>query len=136
MKLHQTVRANGVWQGHHWIRDDKRLAIWLRDGLKCVYCQSTAVPTDACVEHVHAFERGGSNHQSNLVTSCQRCNSRKGDLPLRRFARRIGGDVEGMDEIVARVARFTSRQLRPYRIKAKQLIARHGTAARALSAIA
>jgi len=132
MKRTKTVRHNGVWQGHHWIRDDKRLAIYLRDGLACVYCQKTAEPADACVEHVHAFERGGSNHHSNLVTACQRCNARKGMLPLRRFARRIGGG----DEIVARVARFTSRQLRPYRIEAKKLVARYGTAARALNAIA
>jgi HNH endonuclease len=131
MKTNQTVRSNGVWHGHHWIRDDKRLAIYLRDGLACAYCQTTALPADACVEHVYAFERGGSNHQSNLVTCCQRCNTRKGMKPLRRFARIVGAE----EVIVKRVAKFTSRQLRPYRIEAKKLIARYGTAARALSAI-
>lgn len=123
-----------MWHGHHWIRDDKRLAIYLRDGLACAYCRTTAIPTGpnpACVEHVHAFERGGSNHHSNLVTACTKCNARKSDKLLRKFARIIGDE-----SIMERVAKFTSRQLRPYRIEAKKLIARYGTAARALEAIA
>ena len=135
MKAHKKLqRHNGVWHGHHWIRDDKRLAIYLRDGLACAYCRTTAKPADACVEHVIPFEKGGSNHQSNLVTSCSRCNARKGELPLRRWASILAPVAP--EVIVERVSKFTARQLRPYRIQAKKLVARYGTAARALDAIA
>jgi HNH endonuclease len=127
-------RANGVWHGHHWIRDDKRLAIWLRDGLACAYCRKTALPADACVEHVIPFEKGGSNHHSNLVTSCTRCNARKADMPLRRFARTLA--PASPEVIVERIAKFTARQLRPYRNEAKKLVAQYGTASKALGAIA
>lgn len=31
------------WQGMNWIRQDKRLAIYLRDGLACVWCGERSV---------------------------------------------------------------------------------------------
>jgi 5-methylcytosine-specific restriction endonuclease McrA len=32
------ARSRGEWQGMNWIRQEKRLAIYLRDGLACGYC--------------------------------------------------------------------------------------------------
>src|SRR2546423_6769018 len=107
----ETVRANGIWQGMNWIRQDKRLAIYLRDGLACVYCGATAEQgTQFELDHVHA---GSTNHQSNLVTACKNCNTRKADRPVRKFA---------SQQVMRHVHRCTARQLTPFRTEAKKLI--------------
>lgn len=36
---------NANWQGMNWIRQEKRYAIYLRDGLACVWCKATIEDT-------------------------------------------------------------------------------------------
>ena len=71
--------------GSKWIRKAKRAAIYARDFHCCVYCGRDLSDAVATLDHVTARELGGSNHESNLVTACLTCNSRKQDLPLRKF---------------------------------------------------
>lgn len=68
------------WQGSNWIRQDKSFAIYLRDGQACVYCgvgmeEGVTFSLDHLVPHSH----GGNNHESNLVTSCLKCNQSQGN---------------------------------------------------------
>ena len=91
--------------GGKWIRADKRLAIYLRDGLACVYC-GRGIEGDGfgclTLDHVRPSSHGGSNDARNLVTACRRCNSRRGVQTVRVFAGEPG---------VTRVRRQTRRVL-------------------------
>jgi 5-methylcytosine-specific restriction endonuclease McrA len=55
---------------------DKRFyAIRARDGGTCVYCGDEKYLS---LDHLIAVSRGGSGEDSNLVTACRHCNSKKG----------------------------------------------------------
>ncbi len=71
----------------NWIRPEKRLAIYLRDGLACCYCQATIEDgTKLTLDHIKPYSKGGSNEPTNLVTCCSRCNSSRGNRPWIKFA--------------------------------------------------
>ena len=75
--------------GGKWITAQKRLALNLRDNFTCVYCLKNlhgADPRDVTLDHLVCRVDGGSNHESNLVTACRSCNSKRQDLPLSKFA--------------------------------------------------
>lgn len=69
--------------GSKWIRGDKRLAIYLRDGFACIYCEKSH---DLSLDHVVPWSMGGLNSEDNLITSCRRCNSRRGTTQVLDFA--------------------------------------------------
>jgi len=72
----------------NWIRQEKRLAIYLRDGLACAYCKATLEDgITLTLDHCKAHSHGGTNHETNLVTCCKRCNSSRGNRPMAAFAR-------------------------------------------------
>lgn len=72
----------GDWHGSHWLRPEKRLAVFLRDGFACIYCEDSAENgASLTLDHLIARADGGSNHASNLITSCLSCNARKGNVP-------------------------------------------------------
>ena len=52
-----------------------RTRIYKRDGYECVYCGSKKSLT---LDHVIPKSRGGENTWENLVTSCFKCNLKKG----------------------------------------------------------
>lgn len=66
---------------------ERRLKIWKRDGYKCHYCGCAVFKArgdnqfnnTATVDHVIPRSKGGTNHASNLVTACRRCNNAKDD---------------------------------------------------------
>ena len=98
-------------------RKDLRLAIYLRDSFRCVYCCQDlhgAHPTDITLDHVVAAIDGGSNTPNNLVTACRACNCSRQDKPLARFAG---------PETRAHIRRNTKRSIRKYRTLAKAIIA-------------
>ena len=99
-----------------WIRTDARLAIYLRDGFRCLYCCQDlhgAEPTDITLDHLTAKVDGGSNEPSNLVTACRSCNCSRQDKPLARFA----GKETRKD-----IRRNTARKMGPYRKLAKAIL--------------
>ena len=85
MASNHTQNAN-KGQGAKWITRHKRLAIYLRDGLACAYCGS-AIEDGAklTLDHLQCRHTGGSNHESNLVTCCVRCNSSRSDRSVAEF---------------------------------------------------
>jgi len=54
-----------------------RQNLFKRDGHKCVYCGSHQNLT---MDHVLPRAQGGRTSWSNLVTACQKCNMRKGNM--------------------------------------------------------
>lgn len=59
--------------GQKWIRNEKRCAIYARDGFRCVYCLSRDVRL--VIDHV---DPSGGNTEDNLVSACADCNEDKG----------------------------------------------------------
>lgn len=99
-----------------WIRPHKRLAIYLRDSFRCVYCccdLHDADPRDITLDHLVAKVDGGSNDETNLVTSCRACNCSRQDKPIAKFC----GPQTRKD-----IRRLTSRKLAKYVTLAKALI--------------
>ena len=112
--------------GGKWIRPDKRLGIYLRDALACVWCGLGVEEEPLTLDHLKPCSKGGNNEADNLVSSCRRCNSSRGDREVIEFAKAVaqyhgGGDV---GEIVERIDYLTATDLTPYREEAKQIIAR------------
>ena len=81
--------------GRNWIRPEKRLALYLRDGLACVYCgASLEAGVTLTLDHLRPVSKGGSNAASNLVTACQTCNSSRKNRPVRGFCRAVASYLD------------------------------------------
>lgn len=84
-----------------------RFGIFGRDQFACRYCGKAPPEVKLVVDHIVPVSRGGTNDETNLITSCESCNQGKSDkslstLPLpdqRRIAQ------ENMEQIdIARLA--------------------------------
>lgn len=136
-KRNNDARSRGQWQGMNWIRQEKRLAIYLRDGLACAYCgHSVENGAALTLDHVLPHSCGGSNSHDNLVTACERCNKSRGTRSLARWTAAVAAYLNHgvtADEIDAHVRQCIGRDLAAHRAEAKQMIARRGSAARVLA---
>jgi len=120
-------KANGG-QGMKWIRNEKRLAIYLRDGMACCWCgDSVEDGAKLTLDHCKPHSKGGSNGAENLVTACMRCNSSRGTRSLAAFAKAVAAYLNHgvtAESILRHVTRTRKRTLR--KDEAKALIARRG----------
>jgi len=88
-----------------WIRKERRLAIYIRDGFSCCYCGSdlrNVVPAAMGLDHLEDLVNGGGhkggNHKStNLVTVCRSCNSSRQDTEYTEFAAKFAGAMERIE---------------------------------------
>lgn len=113
-------------QGRKWIRDDKRLAIYIRDGFACLWC-GRGVEHDAqlTLDHYVCREKQGTNEASNLVTACHDCNSRRQNRTNYEWAKCVEAlhsrpHMETLDRIVFHLHQSIDRGT------AKQMIADRG----------
>lgn len=123
------------WQGMNWIRQAKRLAIYLRDGLACAWC-GAAVEDGAqlSLDHLKPHSKGGSNAASNLVTACKRCNDSRGNRSVARFSTAVAQYLDHGVSPISVVAHVRACALRPLdMVAAKALIARRGSVAAVLA---
>jgi 5-methylcytosine-specific restriction endonuclease McrA len=69
-----------VFNGRH-IREIKfsRRNIFERDQHTCQYCNQRFERAQLTLDHVTPRSRGGKTTWDNVVVSCMRCNTRKGD---------------------------------------------------------
>lgn len=112
----------------NWIRPEKRLAIYLRDGLACAYCGAGVEDgAQLTLDHLRPHSKGGSNSEGNLVTCCHRCNSSRGNRSYTVFAASVAGYVNHgatAAEILAHIARTRKRVLDV--AAAKEMMERRG----------
>lgn len=134
-----TTTRNATWLGMNWIRQEKRLAIYLRDGMSCAWCGKGVEDGVALtLDHVKPHSKGGTNHESNLVTCCAFCNSSRGNRGQIVFARVTAAYINHgatAEAILARVKSFTRRSLTPFLAEAKELVARRGSAAAVIATL-
>ena len=108
----------------NWIRKEKRLAIYLRDGLACAYCGARQEQPGVMLslDHLVCRTHGGGNGEGNLITACHACNTNRRDMPLSEWLIKSCGDD------AAKTARYitehTGLDLAPYRAEANKIIAR------------
>lgn len=135
----ETARGKGNYQGMNWIRQEKRLAIYLRDGLACAYCgASVENGAKLSLDHIVPHSEGGSNRETNLVTCCSRCNSSRGAREVKLFATGVAGYLNHgvtAEEILRHIEDCTARPLKTYKSEAQALITRRGSAARVLAEV-
>ncbi|MCV6639494.1 HNH endonuclease [Candidatus Albibeggiatoa sp. nov. NOAA] len=73
----QHIRLTVAHKERRWrVPAVSRREILRRDKHACQYCGSTKKLT---IDHVMPRSRGGTHTWDNVVTACERCNSRKGD---------------------------------------------------------
>jgi len=78
----------------------KRGRIYERDNYTCVFCGQKFEVKDLTIDHIMPLSRGGNNQDYNLVTSCQKCNVKKGN---KIFNKEIEGQLKSLDyEILKR----------------------------------
>lgn len=86
--------------GSRWIRPEKRLALYIRDGFSCAYCGRdlhNAAPSVVTLDHLLPRIAGGSNEATNLITACRTCNSSRQDKPWVSYA--TGGAVDRIEQL-------------------------------------
>lgn len=123
------------WQGMNWLRQDKRLAIYLRDGCACAWCgQAIENGAQLTLDHLTPHSKGGSNHESNLITACHRCNSSRGNRSIKAFAVAVASYLNHgiKPEAILQQIR-TCRYRKLDRAAAKALIARRGSVAKVMA---
>lgn len=100
--------------GNDWLWAPTRFAIYARDGFACLACGALELLS---IDHVDPH---GTNHPTNLVTLCKRCNGSKARRPLGEWC------PELVDEVLAACAspidralgRELAREYRPSRLAA------------------
>ena len=104
--------GNCANNGGKWIAPDKRKAIYLRDNLRCVYCDSGIEDEIVfTLDHIVPQELGGDNTAKNLVTCCKACNSKKGSKTTRQFFQYLRGNGVDTSKISCRIQRNVKRKL-------------------------
>ena len=79
----------------------QRLRLFNRQGGRCAYCFSEMTmelnrDNTATRDHIRPKSRGGPSSDFNLISSCRRCNSLKGDMPLLKFLQVMTGGLPHM----------------------------------------
>lgn len=129
------TRRDG-WMGMNWIRQEKRLQIYLRDGLACVYCGRGVEEISLTLDHIEPHSQGGGNEATNLVTACQHCNKSRQDRSLQSWAK-TAAKYAGVTPatVVRRVQKQAWISPDEYKAEAKKMIERRGSVAKALAKI-
>jgi len=94
--------------GSKWIRPEKRLAIYARDGFACCYCGSE---DQLSLDHLQPRELGGSHEAANLVCACVHCNSARRDTSLRAWFQSLRDRGIDTSKLSAKIRRLTSRPI-------------------------
>ena len=108
--------ANIANNGGKWITPKRRKAIYLRDDLRCVYCDKGI--EDGIVftlDHRVPCELGGTNANTNLVTACKCCNSSKGAKTVPQFLAYLRDQGVDTDAIAIRIRRNVRRKVKGVR---------------------
>lgn len=63
--------------------------VFLRDAFLCQYCEKKLGGKDLTIDHVTPRAAGGGTSYMNCVTSCKKCNVRKGDSRLEDINMRL-----------------------------------------------
>lgn len=88
-KIFELDETGGIKAIHRKVRYEVSGAIqqkvWVRDGLKCMYCYGKMGDVQLTIDHFIPLEMGGPNVPSNYLSACRRCNKLKGGRHPQQF---------------------------------------------------
>ena len=118
-----------------WIRNEKRLAIYLRDNCQCIYCGKTLLDKIMLsLDHILPRNSGISdNTPNNLITSCVNCNSARQDKNIQEYLTLIMGDNAHI--VMAKIVELTQKDIKPYLLLAKKMIVEQDSYSQALESM-
>lgn len=120
--------------GGGWINKGKRLAIYLRDGLACVYCGAGVEDgTKLTLDHLRPFSSAGTANPTNLVTCCVKCNCSRGKRSWKAFATSVAAYLNHgvtANALINQIDHCRSRKLDTR--TAREILKRRGTILRSL----
>ena len=121
-------------QGMNWIRKEKRLAIYMRDGMACAYCGRTVEDgVQLSLDHITPYSHGGSNSEKNLITCCAHCNSVRQDRPIEKWSQDVAAYMNiSPADVLNYIKKQTAQKLAPFKKEAKALMARRASWAECL----
>lgn len=67
----------------------KRNKIFSRDQYTCFYCGYAGESKELTIDHILPKSKGGDSSAYNLITSCRKCNSDKGDKTAEEYGFKI-----------------------------------------------
>ena len=90
----------------------------MRDGYRCQYCSDQFHTPDLSLDHVEPRCFGGQLEWENTVTSCRKCNGRKGCLrpsELNRVGMKLQREPRcpSLFELAAEASKFVPRKVHP-----------------------
>lgn len=117
--------------GSRLVSKEYRLAMYMRDKCRCVYCGKHVVPgapitlsNAATLEHIVPVVAGGSNSYTNLVTCCAFCNDSRGAKTTRRwYAVLRSRDIDTV-AVSRRVRAVADKSIAPYLKTARYVLVR------------
>lgn len=93
--------ADSTGTAKSWVRKlqfqisgDVQQRIFARDGFKCMYCQRMMGEVTLSVDHFLPLDLSGANDPSNYLSSCRKCNKRKGNMHPKEWCRKIGAEYQ------------------------------------------
>ena len=128
MSTDRHSKSNGQGQGMKFVRQDLRIALYLRDGLCCAYCGS-AIEDGAklTLDHLLPHSLGGDNKPTNLITACHKCNSSRGNRDWKQFAAKVADYLNHGIKAEEIIAHIETTRIRPVdRVAAKTILANRG----------
>jgi len=116
--LPSVIALNDYTPQHQKIPAFTRRNVFLRDRYQCQYCSKFFRTADLSLDHVHPRCMGGQLNWENTVTSCKKCNGRKGSLTVSQL-RSVGMKllrepvVPSSYELAAVAGRMMPRRVHP-----------------------
>ena len=83
-----------------------RFEVFKRDCFTCQYCGRVPPTVMLEIDHIIPVVGGGSNDESNLVTSCFDCNRGKSDVPLNVAPESLAARAARIEEAEAQLAGY------------------------------
>lgn len=77
--------------------------VWVRDGLKCMYCGRRMGEVQLTIDHWQPLEHGGANDERNFLAACRGCNKNKGSILPEEWCRQRGLDYQWFVEYVSKL---------------------------------
>jgi len=88
------------------ISKKSRFEIFKRDGFSCQYCGNRPPQPTLEVDHIYPVASGGSNDDSNLITSCFDCNRGKSDRLLTSIPESLSEKAKRIKECEEQLAEY------------------------------
>lgn len=91
--------------------------IFIRDKYECQYCGSKE---ELEIDHIIPLSKGGNNEESNLITSCHRCNTLKGEKSLEEFITNNKYNIKFLDRVSKILDTLEEKEQEQYKEKEKE----------------